>query len=287
MIGYVPHESNPFLTQNDLFRRATGLDGDLFTFVDVIHVSHNNYHVIRNDIGNYTYYLNDGESNGTLQWNYEASVDGMIYVYSKIDYSKQVKVLSEGSILRNVENSRPYIFSAGQFMQGQLVSITTDIDTYHGNALIYVAHVNKELFEQGYALLANEVLVLTEFTDTKVSGHVTVLEDGILYTSIPYQNRWVAYVDGVKSEILEIGGCMTAIRLNKGFYNIEFRYNNSILVVGAVVSVMSLIVFLVLIINLGVPGMQNAKINFFALKIKNISKRKPKRRFIALKKQHI
>ena len=53
--------------------------------------------------------------------------------------------------------------------------------------------------------------------NTKVSGNVTALEDGLLYTSIPGDKNWSVFVDGVKSEIVLIDNAMIAVRLNKGY----------------------------------------------------------------------
>jgi len=70
----------------------------------------------------------------------------------------------------------------------------------------------------------------------------------LLYTSIPYGKRWKAFLDGVESEILPVGGAMAAIRLSKGPHNIEFRYYNNSLTAGIIVSIVSLTVFIAMII---------------------------------------
>ena len=103
------------------------------------------------------------------------------------------------------------------------------------------------LFEQGYVLLADEPLNLTHFSETKVRGNVTALQDGILYTSIPGRN-WNVYVDGVKSELLLIDNAMAAVRLNAGTHEVEFRYLNKSFVAGVIISIVSLAVFAVMII---------------------------------------
>jgi len=111
---------------------------------------------------------------------------------------------------------------------------------------MHVGFLNSELFEQGYAKLANQTLQLTEFTNTKVKGKINVLDDGLLYTSIPADKNWSAYVDGVKSEIVKIDNAMIAVNLSKGNHEIEFRYFNTSFLAGCIVSLVSLAVFIAL-----------------------------------------
>jgi uncharacterized membrane protein YfhO len=117
-----------------------------------------------------------------------------------------------------------------------------------GNASIYLGFLNSEVFERGYALLADETWNLTKFTDTQVSGNVTALKDGVLYTSIPGDENWNVYVDGVISELVLIDNAMAAVRLSKGAHTVEFRYYNKSLAAGIIVSLVSLAVFAALVL---------------------------------------
>lgn len=240
-------DDNPFITQNDLFLRATGLYGDLFTIIDMKNVAHTNYDVRRKELGNYTFKKTDSSTEGTFRWNYEAPVDGNLFVYCKIDGARNAKVLLSNKSLRDIETDRPYIFTAGKFSQGNIVSITAESSSASGSALIYAAYLNRELFDRGYALLADETLKLDKFSETEISGQVNVLKDGLLYTSIPHGNYWKAYVDGSEAEIVTINGAMAALRLNEGKHSVEFRYHNSSLTAGVIISLISLLLFLTLI----------------------------------------
>jgi len=164
---YVHDEDNPFISQNDLFRRATGLDGDLFTIIDTASESHEDCIVHRKALGNYSYSLTSS-TYGKLVWNYKMPVDGMLYVYNNIDYVHTALVFKNRKGLRIIYHSllddtfNPHIFSAGRFTQGDEVSIMCGpVESEEGNAVIYAAYINQNLFDQGYALLADETLNLT------------------------------------------------------------------------------------------------------------------------------
>ena len=56
-------------------------------------------------------------------------------------------------------------------------------------------------------------LQLTTFEDTLVEGTINCNRDGLLYTSIPQNGNWVAYVDGEPAEIRLVGDAMVSVEL--------------------------------------------------------------------------
>jgi uncharacterized membrane protein YfhO len=217
-------QANSFLSQNDLFSLATGLNGSLFAVYEISALAE--------------------KKDGKITWNYKVPVTGMTYAFCMIDEPKTRKQLEiyingTGLPLFPINDHTLHIFTVGSLEQGDNVTFSLGID----NALLFVGHLNGELFERGYAKLAGQTLNLTEFTNTKVRGNVTAIEDGLLYTSIPADKNWSVYVDGEKSKIVLIDNAMAAVRLNKGYHEIEFRYFNTSLLVGIIVSLASLAIF--------------------------------------------
>jgi uncharacterized membrane protein YfhO len=233
--GYA-HNDNPFLSQNDLFRRTTGLDEDLFAITDINALARK-------------------DERGRTVWGFETQSDGLIYAYCTIDSNNLMRIFN-GANIRTVplSGAAPCAFTVGSFSRGDTVFLALE----NGNALIYLGLLNSEVFERGYTLLADETLRLTKFTDTKVSGNVTALKDGVLYTSIPGKN-WNVFVDGVKSEIVLIDNAMAAVRLTEGAHTVEFRYFNKSLLAGIIVSLVSLAVFVTLVLIQNRPAFMPPK----------------------------
>ena len=221
--GYMHNEGNPFLSQNDLFRRATGIDGRLFMIADISALAETN--------------------GGRTTWDIKMPVNGPLYIYCHItEREEPIDISVNGTLVRRfpMSHNSPYMFTAGNFALDDTVTLSLE-----KKALMYIGLLNKDLFEQGYTLLADEPLNLTHFSETKVRGTVTALQDGILYTSIPGRN-WNVYVDGVKDELLLIDNAMAAVRLSKGSHEVEFRYLNRSIIVGVLISISSLIIFIAL-----------------------------------------
>jgi uncharacterized membrane protein YfhO len=228
------HDVNPFLSQNILFRLATGLEGSLFTVYTA---------------GNDPYAKEDADDKDTLNWDYEIPSDGMFYAYCEFPGEDKVSVFFNDDTLRTIKNGRPNIFTLGSFLKGDLITFTTGPEASKGIVKIQVARIESELFDRGYALLTDEILNLTEFSETRITGIITALKDGLLYTSIPNDKNWTASVDGINTTIIRIDGCMTALQLSKGTHNIEFRYHNRNINIGITISLISLAIFAIFFIK--------------------------------------
>ncbi|MDR2167743.1 MAG: YfhO family protein, partial [Clostridiales bacterium] len=113
---------NPFNSQNDLFRRATALDGDLFTFLPLTH--------------------------GEQEISFTVPFSGEIYAYMPIVGSGNIAVISDETELRSVAigNNAPHLFRVGSFEAGQSLTLRANAAT-RGEA--FAGILNRELFERG------------------------------------------------------------------------------------------------------------------------------------------
>ena len=87
---------------------------------------------------------------------------------------------------------------------------------------------------------------ILEMQDTYVCGTIEMKESGYLITSIPRENGWKLYVDGKKEEIVSFTDVMLGAKLDKGNHRIELIYTPPGLYTGAVISITSVILFLLL-----------------------------------------
>jgi len=244
IVYYVGDPRNPFNAQNELFRTATGIDEDLFTIIDIVHVGHRDFEVTRDGLGEYTFTLEEeAEGDGMFRFNYELPEDGPLYVYMNFPDTNNARSVIGSDRVQTFDIRRSYIFPAGTFEAGQIVSIEADSTSTGGTGRIFAATLNQELLDQGFDLLSAETLTLTEFSDTRLTGTITVSESGILYTSLPYAGNWRVFVNGTEEDIVTIGDAMAGVSLEPGTHTVEFRYHNTSVILGAVVSVVSLVLY--------------------------------------------
>ena len=121
-----------------------------------------------------------------------------------------------------------------------------------GNFNVRAYGLNMEAFQKGYEFLRQNPLELTEFTDTKLKGTITAPRNGLLYTSIPYDEGWKITVGGkrlAKEKYIALGdyektgappGGFLAIPLGEGTHEIELRFEPRGLREGIAVSAAAL-----------------------------------------------
>lgn len=240
---------SPFDAQQNLFAKSTGVYEELFTQITPTEeVEHTGATVSQTDTS-YSYTLTNGTS-GTLKWNYKMPKTGAVYIYTDIYNGKNINVTNGNTLTtESYEVDRPYIVSAGEFQSGQTLSLSCDVSgASAGTARVYVCVLNQDVFDKGYDQLKDELYQVESFDTTKISGTIQAKKDGIMYTSIPYEKGWTAYVDGVKTDIVPIAEAMCGLSLTAGSHTVEFKYIPEGFVPGAVICVASILIFAAIIL---------------------------------------
>jgi len=254
MEHFVGDLNNPFNTQNDFFRRATGLDGDLFTLQDVIHAGHENLWVGSHDHRDWTFHMDYGQTEGIFRFNYSMPTDAELYAYIRITDTNGIRITTgyEEILHRNISTyfNQPHMFRAGSFEAGRLVTFAADTTVRGGIAQTFVGILGRELFEQGFEIMASETWQLTDFRPTRITGEIAT-SGGIMFTSIPYTGNWRAFVNGERVNILAIDGAMCAIHLPPGNHTVEFRYHNTSFTTGGIITLISAGLFVLMRVLIG------------------------------------
>lgn len=102
-------------------------------------------------------------------------------------------------------------------------------------------------FEERVDALAENSLENVSFDANRISGDITLPQDKMLCMSIPYSTGWSVYVDGKKSETVQVCTAFTGVELAAGAHKIELRYCTPGLKVGILASVIGIILFVVII----------------------------------------
>ncbi len=245
---------NPIKQQNSFFKLATGVSDDVYTPVQVATQSHTEYEkfpVNKTSYGNYTFSCKDSTLTAPhLQWNYTIPQTGYYYAYTYISNGENVNIL-QNNVQRgtSVYIRRPYIMSLGQYNQGDTLSITSDLKANAtGTAQIYLAKFNEDVFEEGFNELNKSYMTTTKLTGSSMEGTINAAEDGLFFTSIPYEEGWTASVDGQPVNIKPIGNCLLAFELDKGQHNIVISFVPKGFVPGLIITILGLGAFVIAII---------------------------------------
>ena len=142
-----------------------------------------------------------------------------------------------GEELYSETYSIPQMLSVCQVQVGDVVDVVMACDSQDsGTISVSAALMEENAFWAGYEKLSASTLELTDFSTTKLRGTINCDRDGLLYTSIPQNGNWHAYVDGQEAETVLVGEAMLAIHLTEGEHDISFRYRNKAFTYGCMIS---------------------------------------------------
>lgn len=241
---------NPFDKQNEFFKLATGVKDNVYTQLEVVSQGHTDYAqfpVNKTSYGNYSYSCTDTTTTPHLKWNYTAPYTGYVYLYAHIGGKDDVTLMinDDSANAMSFGMGRPYIACGGYVNEGDKISIYAELPQGQaGSAQVYVNMLDKSVFEQGYANISKDVMTTTELTGSSMKGTITASEDGLFYTSVPYEEGgWTAYVDGREVDITPVGNALVAFNLSRGEHSIELVYYPKGFKPGAAASAVCLAVF--------------------------------------------
>lgn len=242
---------NPFDNQNEIFRLATGLEGNLYEQLEVVSQGHTDsqaFPVSKNGYGSYSFRLEDTSQSPHLKFNYTAPYDGTAFAYFQCGEGENCDLrVNDNTIITNYVK-RPYIMQMGPVKEGDKLSIYSDLSNVSvGSAHVYCNMLNEELFLEGYKKLSESALKCTKSSDTLIEGTIDVKEDGLFYTSISFDKGWKAYVDGEEVEITPVCDALVAFKLSSGHHDIKLKYCPQGFTLGVTVTLVSIALFVGLI----------------------------------------
>ena len=245
---------NPFENQNEIFKLATGISGDLYQNIELD--SHeffkdDSFKITSTDKNKYSFTSSDKTKDPFVKFNYTIPCDGTAFAYFDYNSGSAYHVDSNINDSRVIENQTfsPYIMQIGDVKLGDKLSINSKpMNKKNGEFSIYCCMLNEELFLQGYEKLCQSTFNCTESSDTKIKGTINVKEDGLFYTSFAYDKGWKAYVDGKEVEITPVSNSLIAFKLAAGEHEIELKFFPKGLTEGIIIAVSAMLIFLLAII---------------------------------------
>lgn len=236
----------PFKNQEDFVRSAIGYPVNLFTDVPVSDEQYTN--MTRTSVSNNRFnYTNDDAAqvgNATITIVAPETKQMYLYMFANRAYKAKVTV---GGKTTEYEIRRGLVIDVGIREKDEQIKVDFEVHAASSGYFDLQAVTFDEVAYQGvHEQLIDEPLQITKFTDTKIEGTVTVLEDGLLYTSIPYEKGWQVKVDGKTVEKIDIKNAMIGVPLSPGTHKLVFKYRPDGLKAGLWISFSSILVLMLI-----------------------------------------
>ena len=241
--------SNTFLLQNQLFTGATGIKSDVWDLITGTDLAISGVDVTLNsqNTGGYCAYTTGADKGGTVTYRYTVPKEGFVCIDLNLSKKNKFSFWKNGVELYNETYSIPQSLSVSHCLPGDVIEVKLTCNAgERGTISLRAGLLNEDIFWDGYDILNASTLTLTEFKNTYVAGEISCNRNGVLYTSIPQDGNWSAWVDGMPADIVLIGDAMVGLLLSQGDHIITFRYQNNSFTLGAFISTACLAAFLVL-----------------------------------------
>lgn len=203
----------------------------------------------------------------TVDIFFEAQSDDPIYLFFKSENESKVNLwladqwnedprdiqrnvdgsdaISLGSYFENDYYKILYVgtFPKGQKLQLRMTLLTDGNRTKEKYAIIknfFFAHFDAAAFSEDIKTLQENQWNLTTYGGRTLEGTITAKEGQVMMTSIPYEPGWTVWVDGKKTECIDIAQAMIGVQLTAGEHTVKMRYTPPGLTIGLFLFVIGL-----------------------------------------------
>lgn len=217
--------NNPFAVQNQFAELAAGESG-MFSYIQA------------------------STSDKTVTINVLEDSDVYVYVTTYVDsisysaYNEETNFAASDSF-SGLEHRQ--IVHFGEMPAGTTITVNTS-DSDATTLQLYAYDFHQEVFERVYEKLNSSPMEVSEYGDNYVKAEVNAEADGLLYTSIIYDEGWSVYIDGREADYISIGDALMAIPVTAGQHSIELKYYPEGKAAGRGITVISVILLAVLIV---------------------------------------
>nr|MCR5457726.1 YfhO family protein [Clostridiales bacterium] len=176
------------------------------------------------------------------------------YHFPSANFGMKADVYVNGKYLvEYFTNETNCILELGTFTKGESVSVELKFKSTN----IYISKASKYYFyyidygalNNAFSYLESSELFIEDYGNDFIKGNI-YLNKGqeLIFTTIPYDKGWNAYIDGVKVETVEVMDSLLAIPSTEGYHMVELRYMPTGTLITMIVSIISIAVFALFVV---------------------------------------
>lgn len=238
------YKYNPFEACNALYSAMLGERTEIYEFDGTdVSVGQNS----SCELNGNSFMLRPQSNNSVYNFIVTANREDNYYLYVDCSGCTSINVTLPSRTI-SLSPYQLYTLNVGKLAVGQEIKISiTAGSRCSGN--IYTAALNGDNFKYALSMLNSQPFEIANFTGSNISGSVNCEKSGVLTTSVPYDLSWKIYVDGEKVDAVPIADALIGVSMNEGAHTVELRYVPKGLMLGSIMSAVSLAMFVYIIIS--------------------------------------
>ncbi|MCQ2467964.1 MAG: YfhO family protein [Clostridia bacterium] len=141
------------------------------------------------------------------------------------------------------------IIRLGYFEEGDQIEVVIksnkDIFSYQD---FYFATIDSEVFAEQLEKVDRNKVVVDKYENGNVMFTTNLSDGDMLLTSIPYEDGWTCYVDGVEKEITQYQDALIAVDAGSGTHKVELKFAAPGIKPGLVMSAVGVVMLIALFV---------------------------------------
>ena len=254
IIGYSYNEYSPFLAQNKLAVMLSG-DKPLTVFKPLDDPEFDSKNVIAGITtdAEYSYRKRNEDEEAWISFDITVPEDGAVYMYLPTNYERETYLYVNDQYLSNYFRYENYsIEYIGTFSEGETVNVRLELleDAVYYEAVQFY-YIDSDALAQFNSDMQsmNEQTTVTRNSGSRLTISVNAQEDCALFTTIPYEEGWTAYIDGEKTELKScLDDSLICLEVSEGEHTIELVFFPAGLSAGIILSISGAALFAVMIL---------------------------------------
>ena len=238
----------PWENQNSFAKATTGVTDELFS-LEYMTGEPVATGAIASKQSDFSYHIvEDGtEDTALLVYTYQPTYQKERYIYYEAPHMSKLKVSINGNI-RTYSDTRGQSVDLGDIGPQDTMTLTLTLDSAYTSADVEMVlfGLNEDIYRQVWGQLSQETLNIVDNSATSLKGTIDVAENGLLYTSIPYDAGWTVRVDGQKVETKSLNDSLMYIELDAGTHEIEMSFIPQGFIPGLMISAGCLFILIVI-----------------------------------------
>lgn len=245
ILSFETLDNGPFTVQNELCGALSGVEPVFVSIYDDLQMETygTNVDVSLKDDYNAVYSNANGSAKADMIFTVPHDMD--LYVNCRGSNVHKIALLIDGNEVA-FDRYQGQIFHIGKMKAGQMVDIQfilNEGEDLSGDLYCYPMEFLEDQFLSFYDVLSAQGMKVEKYSDTKIEGSISVEQDGVFMTSIPYDEGWSMYVDGKRVNTLMLMDGFLGAELTQGDYDIKLVYQCPGLARGLAVSLFGILIF--------------------------------------------
>ena len=195
-------------------------------------------------------YCNGAGDSITIDATMIVPEDGRYVINIRANYLENIIFYLDDVPLAN-GRYQTQLFDLGELRAGSIVRFNMEFSesyTEEGTVSMFLSKLNKDNLSRLRGKLQKNEMIVTQMTDDSVKGTVNMDKGQVLFTTIPYDEGWTAYVDGEPETPESIGDGFLCLWLEEGEHDVELRFIPEGMKLGIIITIAGWLIYIILCI---------------------------------------